>query len=240
MSQAPIGIKGPEGPQGPEGPVGMKCQSPHKQPKIYRLTDINEINGIKGTLGPGYSGNSPYPIGCSKVTKYIIDLKMRRWHYNDILPYFNIECGMKGTRSNYYTDQTLFFRIFKDPSYTTIIKEQIHTRNEYGENILLFALRHRVYDCIQLLLDLGVDLHACDNKGNNALMHIIINRGEFANLYAKDHGLSYIKLFLESGMDIDHRNNDGFTAFDLAEQDDMVRELLLSYNDLCLVKPALD
>ena len=33
------------------------------------------------------------------------------------------------------------------------------------------------------------------SEPENALIYIIINRGEFANLRAKDHGISYIKLF---------------------------------------------
>jgi hypothetical protein len=88
-------------------------------------------------------------------------------------------------------------------------------------------------------LDLGVDIHVCDSNGNNALMNLIINRGEFANLYAKDYGLIYIDVLLSKGIDRQHRNKAGFTAFDLAEQDDASRELLL-FDDSLLIKSAME
>ena len=88
-----------------------------------------------------------------------------------------------------------------------------HSKN--GVTPLLMAIYNNHLPAIELLIRRGVDVNKPRDNGETPLMFLV----------SRPNNIEKIKLLLEGGANIDQRDSEGRTAFDLAAND-QIRELL--------------
>ena len=79
--------------------------------------------------------------------------------------------------------------------------------NHDGFNVLFYALEHLNLIFFDFLLRCGCDIHQRNQYGNTLLMHAIIN----------DH-LDAVSELIHRGIDVELKNLEGLTAFEIAER----------------------
>lgn len=92
-----------------------------------------------------------------------------------------------------------------------------HSKN--GITPLLMAIYNNHLPAIELLIRHGVDVNKKGDNGETPLMFLV----------SRPNNIEKIKLLLEGGANIDERDSQGRSAFDLAAND-QIRELLKEYD----------
>jgi len=124
-------------------------------------------------------------------------------------------------------DQQLYDELTKEDFNYSKVKKLIKkggnlnfSIDKEGRTVLMQAIEDRSTDMIELYLKKGknVNVNAVDNNGNTALMHEI-------NTDYSDIKIEYVRLLIDSGADVNHKNNFGMTPLEYAVRTDRKNSL---------------
>ena len=143
-------------------------------------------------------------------------------------------------------DISMIKRLLTHGADPSVISESEDGLYEVTSAVLL-ALDNE--EILQLLLDHGADVNITDSYGNNALLYMLSyhenNYRERDDLYTdfepdkerlSPELTKGVRMLLEHGLDVMHKNNRGKTAFDYVVADSELETLLKEYRDR---KPVL-
>jgi hypothetical protein len=109
-------------------------------------------------------------------------------------------------------------------SYGKVDNKIVVIRVDYGETPLMSAVDNGSYNSVKFLLDKGALIDLQDDKGNTALMHA----SSFHDDIKQDEGDTkifgkVIKLLIERGADVNIKNKEGKTAYEITRNPKLKR-----------------
>lgn len=98
-------------------------------------------------------------------------------------------------------------------------------RSDMGATSLTFALSRHEYHAFKRIIQLGADCTVSSQLGS--MLHVVARDGDIETIH-------YLRRISLRHIDRDGRDNDGFTALELAERR---RDGTIEYTDICAPKP---
>ncbi len=192
----------------------------------------SRVNGIfaiqSGKLESIGGSDTPYEVP-AKAGDYYIGIKNTPEEDEEqedaaMLQYVKIsvtnapESSSKNSEERFFNDNTaLIIAAWQGniAAVNNLLKSgsDIHAKNMYGMNSLMYAAEGGYTEVTAILLEAGADINAVNNEGSTALMIAAI------------HGhKEVIRVLLDAGADTEIQNNNGKTAADYARENETLKD----------------